>query len=231
MLAALLFRKKKIARYLVGYAILWLFLVSVTPLPEWLTGRWENRYPVLQTVPDSLRAKEKVHILVLGGSHSSSPGLPVTNQLSPVTLGRLAEGIRLHRQLPGSQLVCSGYAGKNWLTQAEALARAAVLLGVSPADTLMNKTPVNTEAEALAYKARFGSEHPLILVTSAVHMPRAMFWFQRAGLDPIPAPSSHLVKPNPERRSFPFTPSLRRIEMVDYLLHEWAGMLYGWWKT
>ena len=231
MLVALVFRKKKIAPYLVIYAILWLFIVSISPVPEWLTTRWESRYPVLEAVPDSLLKKESVHILILGGSHSSSPGLPVTTRLSPVTLGRLAEGIRLHRQVPDSRLVCSGYAGKNRLTQAEALAQAAVLLGVSPSDTLMVKTPVNTEAEAFAYQARFGNEHTLILVTSAIHMPRAMFWFQQAGLDPIPAPGSHLVKPNPERRSFPFTPSVSRIKMVDYWLHEWVGMWYGRWKA
>lgn len=114
--------------------------------------------------------------------------------------------------------------------QAELMARTAVLLGVPPADTIMVKSPANTEAEAFDYTARFGQGQPLILVTDALHLPRAMFWFRQAGLGPVPAPANHLVKPGAERRPFPFKPSLRKVEMADKLLHEWAGMAYGRWK-
>ncbi|MCB9352647.1 MAG: hypothetical protein H6573_34955 [Lewinellaceae bacterium] len=64
--------------------------------------------------------------------------------------------------VPDSQLVCSGYSSSGRTAQAEVLAQAAVLLGVSPADTLMVKTPAHTEAEAIDYAARFGAAHPLL---------------------------------------------------------------------
>ncbi len=230
LILALLFRKKKIARYLTAYAALWLFIISVSPLPSWLTAHRENRYAVLQAVPDRLQKQEHVRVLVLGGGHANAPGLPPNDQLSNIALGRLVEGIRLYRQLPGSKLVCSGYSGSSRIPQAEVMAQTAVLLGVPPADTLMIKTPAHTEAESLDYTARFGKETPFILVTDALHMPRAMFWFRQAGQHPIPAPTNHSIKPDPERRSFLFKPSIRKIDMTDRLLHEWAGTIYGRWK-
>lgn len=230
LLLALVLRKKKAGRYLFIYAGLWWFIVSVSPLPPWLAEQREGRYPVLAAVPDSLKGRGEVHIVILGGGHTNAPGLPPNGQLSAEAMGRLAEGIRLHRQLPGSKLVCSGYAGRGSTPQAELLARTAVLLGVSPADTLMAKSPANTEAEAMVYAARFGPGLPLVLVTDALHLPRALFWFRQAGLEPVPAPANHLVKPGAEQRPFPFKPSLRKVEMADKLLHEWAGMIHARWK-
>ena len=162
LLLGLLLRRKKAGRYLLIYAGLWFFLISASPLPSWLAAQRESRYPVLLSVPDSLRSKGDVHILVLGGGHSNAQGLPPNDQLSGAALARLAEGIRLYRQWPGSQLVCSGYSSSGRTAQAEVLAQAAVLLGVSPADTLMVKTPAHTEAEAIDYAARFGAAHPLL---------------------------------------------------------------------
>ncbi|MCB9352646.1 MAG: hypothetical protein H6573_34950 [Lewinellaceae bacterium] len=52
-----------------------------------------------------------------------------------------------------------------------------------------------------------------------------MFWFRQAGLSPLPAPTNHMIKPDPVRRPFPFKPSIHKIEMTDRLLHEWAGTL------
>lgn len=231
LLLALLLRKKKACRHLFIYAGLWWFLVSVSPLPSWLAAQRESRFPVLRNIPDSLAGRGVVHVLVLGGGHSHTPGLPPNGLLSEEALSRLAEGIRLHRQLPGSKLVCSGYSGGGRTAQAELLTRTAIMLGASPADTLMITTPANTEAEAADYAARFGMDQPLVLVTSALHLPRALFWFRQVGLRPAPAPANFLVRPNPERQAFPFKPSLRKVEMADRLLHEWAGMVYGRWSV
>ena len=49
-------------------------------------------------------------IVVLSGDTLSNPALPITARASGATLSRLVEGIRLHRQVPGSRLVLSGAA-------------------------------------------------------------------------------------------------------------------------
>ncbi len=204
-------------------AVVWFALFSTSPLPQALVYAKERQHPVLQPVPtDSL----PTDIIVLGGGSAYAPDLPATEQLSPQSRARLVEGIRLYRQLPRARLVCSGFSSTDAIPIATMQAHAAVVLGVPPADTLMLNTPHNTEAEARAYVARFGSERRLILVTSAIHIPRALFWFRHYGLDPLPAPADHRVKIDPRYSPYTFRPSSRKIEMMDRWLHEFVGL---WW--
>ena len=202
---------KKIGHWIVGFGLFWLFVISTTPVPVYLTAKRERRYHQLtQQSYTSLRASQPQHIMVLGAGHSNAPNFTVQNRLSEPALKRLLEGIRLKQQIPTAKLVCSGYSSSGRQSQAEAFAALAIELGVSP---------------------RFGKDTPLILVTSALHMPRAMFWFRHYGLDPIPAPTNYLVMPDPGYETFTWGPSTRKIAMTRKLLHEYAGMLYAKWKV
>ncbi|TVL99748.1 MAG: hypothetical protein CV087_17005 [Candidatus Brocadia sp. WS118] len=134
-------KRKKAAHILFAYAVSWLFLISVSPLPTWLAFQRESRYPVLHQVPDSMQAP---HILVLGGGHSISPTLPPNNQLSDQALARLCEGIRLYRQRPGSKLACSGHSASGRTTQ-----------GILKKDTTLLKAFLN---KVLHVKKHYGSK-------------------------------------------------------------------------
>jgi uncharacterized SAM-binding protein YcdF (DUF218 family) len=212
---------------LVG-AVTWFFLISVSPLPLYLVGQRESRFPVLWEIPEQ---SVSPHILVLGGGHSVSPDLPPNDQLSDQALVRLSEGIRLKQQRPDAKLIGSGNSMSNRTPQAAVLMHTAVALGISPRDTLHNSRPYNTETEAFTYARRFGTDRSVVLVTSALHMPRAVFWFRQAGIDIMPAPIDHWVKPDPQRSPYHWKPSAAKIQMTGALLHEWAGMTYAKWKT
>ena len=73
-------------------------------------------------------------IVVLGGGHVSDPRLPANSQISAAALGRVVEGVRLHKAIPGSKLLLSGGAVFDPVPEAEVMARIAVLLGVKPQD-------------------------------------------------------------------------------------------------
>jgi len=64
----------------------------------------------------------------------------------------------------------------------------------------MQKKPENTQQEAEQYKLLFGDSAQLILVTSALHMPRTMFLFQKEGLYPVATPTNHLIKIGKDKR-------------------------------
>ncbi len=57
--------------------------------------------------------------MVLGGGHASAPDLPANSQVNGATLGRLVEGVRLHRAIPGSKLLLSGGAVFDPVPEAE----------------------------------------------------------------------------------------------------------------
>jgi uncharacterized SAM-binding protein YcdF (DUF218 family) len=219
--------KKKTSRAMLISALVWLILISTPLLPWLLVTNLENRYPVFTTLPATEEQKQ-VHILVLGGGHTNDARLPATGKLSETALARLAEGIRIYRSIPGSTIITSGYKGKEDVPQATVLADAARLLGV-PEEQIKSQTlPGNTYMEATEYKRLFGDTTALVVVTSAIHIPRAMYLFQKAGLNPIPAPASHLFKKGTKRKTRSWVPSASYIGKTESAIHEYVGLL--WYK-
>ncbi|MCA1801888.1 MAG: YdcF family protein [Rhodothermaceae bacterium] len=163
-----------------------ILLISLTPyLPDLVTASLQDRYDVFRPEdnPDLLRVPDEsgpdtllsptVHIIVLGGGHNPDPWLPPANRLSSRALGRLTEGIRLHNRIPGSLLIFSGWSSSGGQSVAEVMGLAAIDLGVDEDRISLLTRPNDTCREAQEYFLRFGSGTPLILVTSATHMPAA----------------------------------------------------------
>lgn len=225
-------KNSKRARFFWSIAAVWFLLVSVSPIPAYLALERESRFAVLSNTPAfDLSATENIHIVVLGGGHIDAEGYYAYDRLSEPALKRLLEGLRLHQELPNSKLLCSGYAGKGIVTQAETLAEAAMLFGVSAQDTLLQPNAVNTQMEAFHYQQRFGNKHPLIVVTSALHMPRAVYWFKHYGLKPVPAPTNHIIMKKRKTNLFTIVPTVNKITITAKLLHEYAGMLHAYLTT
>lgn len=214
--------KKRTAQIFAGLALIWFFLIFVSPLPPWLLHKLESRFSVLSI--HSARG-DSTHILVLGGGHSISPDLPPGHQLNAAALIRLVEAVRQYRHRPGSKIVCSGGSVSGRTPHATLLGLTALELGASPSDTILIITPTNTRDEAKTYARRFGKQHNLVLVTSAFHMERAMMYFHQLGLKPTPAITHQFVKIDPESANFNFVPSLMKIKMMEIVIHEYAGML------
>jgi uncharacterized SAM-binding protein YcdF (DUF218 family) len=165
----------------------------------------------------------------LGGGHTNDSRLPANNQLAKGALARLAEGIRILNEVEGSVLVTSGWSGKREaIPQAEVLAQTAVLLGVDSARIKKQILPKNTWMEASEYKRLFGDTATLVLVTSAIHMPRAMYLFQKAGLNPLPAPTDHLIKKGEKTNPLFWMPKAGNIAKTESAIHEYVGIL--WYK-
>lgn len=229
-------RKQRAAACTAALAVLWLLASSTPFLPDALLANLENQYQALtQSRIDSMSfsahaenpiADLNTHILVLGCGHSSDPRLPANDQLSVQALGRLAEGIRIHRMLPGSTLITSGSRVNDPQTRAAVLADAALLLGVGKNNIRQQGLPSNTMEEAQEYKRLFGDTAPLILVTTAMHMPRAMYAFEKTGLQPIPAPTNHIIKCAGKDCGAKWWPSAGNISKMERAIHEYAGLLY-----
>jgi uncharacterized SAM-binding protein YcdF (DUF218 family) len=151
----------------------------------------EHSYLPLVVTQGGTRISSVRFIAVLGGLGDDDPDVPITSHIFPDLMVRLIEGVRLHREIPGSKLILSGGHYSS-----EGMAKMAEALGVSAEDILQLGEPLDTEEEGQEIAPIVGS-HPFILVTSASHMPRAMALFQTRGLQPIAAPTDFLA---PHRR-------------------------------
>jgi len=164
------------------------------------------------------------HILVLGGGHGFDDRLPANSLLSTTALGRLFEGIRLHKKITDSRLILSGYSSSGGTTQAELLRDAALFMGVKEENTFIQTEPGNTLEEAESYAEKFLGEYRVILVTSAVHMPRAVKLFNRVGIEVIPSPANFHLKGS-HRYVYIGWPSLENVEKLRMAVHEYAAIL------
>lgn len=196
-----------------------LFVASYAPLSNQYIAPFEAQIPSYQQTQTPID-----YIAVLGSWHQSVADQPVTSELSPTAIVRLTEGIRIYRLNPESQLIFTGFKGidKDPVSYPEKLRELALALGVPATDILIFNGPRDTmeEAEVIAKNA---PEASLVVVTTAVHMPRALDLFHRAGLDPIPAPTEHLSKPFRGWWNFPSSKSL---EHTEYWAHERLGLLW-----
>ena len=216
---------KKSGKILLVIAGIWFLIISTPLIPRLLVKSLENRYPQLtdesiKNLPDSC------DIIILGGGHSDDKDLSPNNQLSTNALGRVVEGIRIHKMIPGSRLILSGYRGRSELTQAGILYRTALMLGVDSASMATQILPVNTRMEAEEYSKSFGSDNQIVVVTSDIHMPRAMLLFKKAGLDPVAAPTNQIIKYGSVKYRWKWMPSAGYISMMEAVIHEYAGMLW-----
>ncbi|MDD2564630.1 MAG: ElyC/SanA/YdcF family protein [Salinivirgaceae bacterium] len=226
-LILLRFKKRKWAKVFIITSLVWLFITSTSLLSRYPIQLLESQTVVLMNVPDSISALE-THIMVLGGGHSDDIRFPGVDQLNNNSLGRLSEGIRLFRTMPQSKIIVSGWGAGSMISQAEVMAKAAMELGVPDTCLAMLKEPWNTKDEANEYLKNFGSDHPLIIVTDALHMPRALYHFRNAGLNPIPAPTNHIIKKGSKRSYIGLiVPSGSNIQNLGRAFHEYAGLLWA----
>lgn len=220
-------KSDRLFKSIAALSVAWFLIISTPLVPGLVLNSLEDRYEPIHveqlTDPD-----EKYHILILGGGHGFDDRLPANSLLSLNALGRLNEGIRLHNQLPNSKLVLSGYSSSGGTTQAEILQQTALLLGVHEDATLIQSEPANTYQEGRIYSEKFGDSHPLIIVTSAAHMARAVQVFKHFDIEPIPSPTNYRLKGSRKIRWFGL-PSMRNISNLHTGLSEYAAITRDWW--
>ncbi len=224
LLWALLFllrRKTRWAGFLcVLLATALLFVASYAPLSAPVIRPLEERFASYQ--PGAIPID---YVSVLGSGHDSAESWPITSEVNPFGVVRLAEGIRVYRLNPGSKLIFSGYHGDDRASNADKVKQLALALGVPEGDILTFTGPRDTAEEAQTIAENFPGAR-LVLVTSAAHMTRAMGLFHGAGLDPIPAPTNHLGRPVRSPWQFPDAHTLAnsRSWLHEQLGIAWAGL-------
>jgi uncharacterized SAM-binding protein YcdF (DUF218 family) len=214
-------RRQRAGKILITFGAFLLTALSYPFASTPLVRVLERRYPayVVPAARESPGASP-TYIVVLGGRANRDPAVPVTSRISSDLLARLAEALRLHREIPGSKLILSGSSGS-----AEALSSVAQVFGASPQDILLTPEPRDTEEEALRISALVGKA-PLILVTSATHMPRALGLFRKLGVHPQPAPADFLAPEYPPEPVDLF-PSAFELFKSQTAIYEYMGLAWA----
>ncbi|UNK49952.1 YdcF family protein [Lysobacter sp. S4-A87] len=186
--AGLLFlRHRRIAATLLAVAIAWSGLWSVPMASDWLRGKLEARYPPV----DEATLPSADAIVVLGGGMRYGWLDRPEVRAEDLENSRLAAGARAWLARRAPIVILSG-GGENGGTgshgsEARMMATAITRLGVPTSALLLEERSRNTRdnAQFTAQIAQARGAHRILLVTSSLHMPRAIEQFRGEGIDAI----------------------------------------------
>ena len=164
-----------------------IFACSTGWLSKIISVKLERQYPVVARVNPDIR-----WVVILGGGSLKGVRAPVNYLLTPASIMRLLEGVRLYRQLPNSKLLLSGGNESRDAKTSTAvnMSKLTALFDIPASAWVLEPKTINTAEEVIAIKKRVKDE-PFYLVTSALHMPRAMALCHKKGLHAVAAPSNY----------------------------------------
>lgn len=181
-----------------------------------------------QESPD-LTSEHAPIIVVLGSGHFTSDDFPITSQIGAVSLIRFTEGLRIHKSLPGSKLVLMGGMIHRELYSSDITMELMDSIGIVPDSVKALEGGLNTEEETILVREMMMTypQNPLIIVTSASHMKRSILLFEKAGMEPIAAPTNFFIMGNPESRVDYFIWDIGRLNMSHTAIYEYVGMAWA----
>jgi uncharacterized SAM-binding protein YcdF (DUF218 family) len=222
---------QKTGKAIMTFGAIVLAILSYGSFSDLLLIPLERQYHplIIESADGGLSSPDSIHsvkwIVLLGGGHVADPGIPVTSQISNESLTRLVECVRIHRLITGSKIILSGGAVYDSSSEASTFAKVAEILNVNARDIVLDDLSRDTEEQAQNIRSIVGHDR-FVLVTSAYHMPRSMAIFEKAGLNPIPAPTDHLVKGRQMKSPEDFYPSSMGLFKAEHAMHEYLGLLW-----
>ncbi|HWD29376.1 MAG TPA: YdcF family protein [Rhizomicrobium sp.] len=220
VIAGQVFHNTELQKGLIVLATVALFALMIVPFDQYLARPLEDRYP-RPALPAHVDG-----IVVLDGGMNPRVFLTrgVTGENPSVM--RMLAGAELARRYPQAKFIFSGNTGHT-PAQKEAEHQTAQALfaamGVPAGRTLYEITSRDTGENLINSRklANAKDGETWVLVTSAVHMPRAMAIARRIGWTMIPWPSDYISAAQGGGIRIAY-PSDGLLDM-DRAIHEWVG--------
>lgn len=234
-----LWRHPKRATWAIALSLFILFSTSNPIISDKLVSTLEWRYFPLDPIPTADA------IVVLGGA--TAPASPPRPWVEVLEAGdRILYGARLFNQKRAPKLILSGgrisWKGDRTTSEADDMKQFAMAMNVPASAIVLEGDSLNTRQNAVNVKKILDEQsiNSVLLVTSAIHMPRSVAIFKKLGIDVIPAPTDYLVPTDAyesvnstwQGRILSLFPESEAIDQFTRALKEYVGFtiyrLRGW---
>lgn len=219
-------RRRKAGLLIAAVGMGWVVFWSLPASSLWAGGRLEQMYP--HRLPDQLPAAQA--IVVLGGNTANNR----QNWFEPYdkesAWPRIDTAALLYRASRAPLIVLSGAALEGKVSEAENMARALVKQGIPQQALVLETHSYNTRQNGVFTAMKLRALHitHILLVTSALHMPRAMAVFHKLGIAAVPAPAPRQIYV-PSEPGFSFwLPDMRALAASRSIIKEYVGLLVYW---
>ena len=206
------------------------FLLSFASIP-WTGYRLMQSMEAGMERVSAPRAEWAEAIVVLSTGRTVAPGPDRISEWHDAD--RFFGGIELFQAGKAPLLIFTGGSApweKDAPLEGEILARYARSMGVPVESIKVTRQAFNTKEEAAAVRelvpAKLESQIRILLVTSALHMPRAKKVFEEAGFQVLPFPVDFLTSAT--RKTYPtdFVPSAAGLFKTSTALRELYGRIF-----
>jgi uncharacterized SAM-binding protein YcdF (DUF218 family) len=223
--------KSRVARACLGFVAVGYALVSVYAVAH-TVERWIGAPFHPLTRADVPPGRTVVVLLGSGSYRRQDWSGTKMSVLDPIGLERTLEAARVYRLLEPDFVVSSGGLIEPDAPEdpaGETMRDALIRLGVPPQRIIVEGKSTNTldEARLIAAMLPPMKVTHVILVTSPIHMRRAVGMFRAVGVDVIPAIARQADYLKPALRFLPTEVGLRTSALV---VHELGGLAYYWLK-
>ncbi|WP_018953252.1 YdcF family protein [Thioalkalivibrio sulfidiphilus] len=219
----LLFWGRRLGKGLVFAGIVWIYVAATPLFAGWLLAGLESAYPASPTLPAGAQA-----IVVLAGGRYPDAREYGSETVNAFSLERLRYGAKLHRET-GLPLLISGGRVRGDEPSSESQLMVRVLEGELGVTVHWQETESRNTCENAFFSARLlaeaGIEH-VLLVSHALHMPRAVWCFQRTELAVTPFPTLAMGDLSRHRGITAFLPQPRALWLTGQALHEYLGLVW-----
>ncbi len=230
-----LFKKNRLSSILLAIALAILILSSNEIFSKWLVRslEWQN-------LPNGELPQAEAIVVLGGGTRPRIAPRPwyEINEAGD----RILYGSWLYKQDKAPLLLVTGgraeWLGEGGNPESEDMAAIAEIMGVPPSAIIQESQSFNTRDNAVNTKQILDKRgiNKILLVTSAMHMPRSLEIFRKNGIESIPAPTDFLSVNNENNKGWAsvldILPSTDALKNTTNAIKEYIGlMIYqiaGW---
>ena len=223
-------RHSRPSRRWVFIFLVFLWFLGITPLAETVLSPLENCYTAPGII--SLEKQNIRQVVVLTGGGYPTRGEMLSSAFPHASIYRFIGGLELSSRL-GSEckLIFSGSAGRGNRERTTAITMQELALNIAPGLEVSAEARSGSTGEHPGNVKPLLDDNPFVLVTSAIHMPRAMRNFKRAGLNPIAYPVDFLAVEG-DYGWMSFIPSVENLWKLNVALREYMALAFytvaGW---
>lgn len=230
----ILWKKQRLAKILILAALFVLVLGGNRYIASAVARSLEWRFPS----PDLTLAPDA--IVILGGG--TEPAISPRQSVEVNAAGdRVIYSAILARQFPQAKVIVSGgdidFLDIAPSTPAQDMASLLELMGIARERILLQANSQNTfeDAQLTCKLIKDNNYSRVFLVTSAMHMPRSMMMFEKAGCTMTPAPTDYTITeaawqclwhPNVEEFFINLVPAYTNLSTLTKSLKEYFGIAY-----
>lgn len=197
------------------------------PITSVMTGGYLE---VLNPYSSSQDVNKAQAIIVLGGNTAKNRKnwfKPYDSSTINLRIDR-AESLHINDKAP--LILLSGAALEGNVSDIHIMAKQLESRGIDKQNIIIEDSS-NTTYENALYSAEILKKLDIqsaILVTSALHTPRALASLKKQGLDMIAAPSPPQIVAPTDSKLFLYIPNLRALESSKTIIKEYAGLFVYW---